>query len=335
MPPRALRRGLSPLFVVIDAVLLVACAAVVGVGLVLAPFSRRRRILRLAAFGFVYLAVEIVVLAVCLAAWVTRRAHRRAWWRDYHQRLLRWALDTVLGAARRCCGFVVVLDQRSPPRLLDDPQPVLVLARHGGIGDSLALVWLLLDRYDRQVQVVLKEALQWEPMLDVMLNRIGACFLPPTAPEGTPLAGRLGVLARSLGAGDALLLFPEGGNWTPGRWDRAIQRLRSKSRYRAATTAALMPHVLPPRPGGVLACLAARPGLAVAIVAHTGLDTLTSARQTWDALPFSEPMTVRWWPPSAVPDGDEARVEWLTTEWAVIDQWIDARRGQDAGTRPR
>lgn len=211
MAPRALRRGLSPLFVVIDAVLLVVCAAAAGVGLVLAPFSRRRRILRLGAFGVVYLAVEIVVLAACLAAWVTRRAHRRAWWRDYHQRLLRWALDAVLGAARRRCGFVVVLDQRSLPGLLDDPQPVLVLARHGGIGDSLALVWLLLDRYDRHVQVVLKEALQWEPMLDVLLNRIGACFLPPTPPEGTSLAGRLGVLARGLGAAMPSCCFPRAG----------------------------------------------------------------------------------------------------------------------------
>jgi hypothetical protein len=30
------------------------------------------------------------------------------------------------------------------------------------------------------------------------------------------------------------------------------------------------PHVLPPRPAGVLACLAARPDLDVVVVAHTG-----------------------------------------------------------------
>jgi hypothetical protein len=35
-------------------------------------------------------------------------------------------------------------------------------------------------------------------------------------------------LAAGLDAGGALVIFPEGGNWTPLRWRRAIERLRRR-----------------------------------------------------------------------------------------------------------
>lgn len=332
--PRWLRRGLSPVFVVIELALLVLCVLVAVVGGVLAPFNRKRPLLRVGAFGAAYLGVECVALVATLGAWLTRRAHPRAWWQDYHYRLLRWTLGAILGAARRCCGFVVSLEEPPVPGPLGASDPVLVLARHGGLGDSFSLVWMLLDHYDRRVRIVLKDVLQWEPLLDVILNRLDSCFLPAQGRGGEQLADRLGGLTRGLGPGDALLVFPEGGNWTPGRWRRAIRRLRVDRKHRAASTAALMSHVLPPRPAGVLACLDARPGVAVVIIAHTGLDRLTTARQIWDALPFAEPMTVRWWPPAAVPEGEQARLEWLTTEWAVIDEWIDAHGGASPGALP-
>jgi hypothetical protein len=40
-------------------------------------------------------------------------------------------------------------------------------------------------------------------------------------------------------------------------------------------------------------------------------------------------MTIRWWPAPGPPDGVEARLQWLTTEWAVVDEWIDARSATD------
>jgi predicted acylesterase/phospholipase RssA len=55
--------------------------------------------------------------------------------------------------------------------------PVLVLARHGGPGDSFALVHLLLTRYHRGVRIVLKDILQIDPLIDLLLNRLGCCFL--------------------------------------------------------------------------------------------------------------------------------------------------------------
>ena len=41
-----------------------------------------------------------------------------------------------------------------------------------------------------------------------------------------------------------------------------------------ARAAELMTNVLPPRTGGVFACLDARPGLDVVLAAHAGLDKI-------------------------------------------------------------
>jgi 1-acyl-sn-glycerol-3-phosphate acyltransferase len=328
--PSLARRVLAPVLVVAELGFLVLFAATTVVGLVVAPFDGRRRILRIGAMGVAYLSVELLALAALCAVWVCRRAYPPSWWEDVNRRILRWALGGVLGAARRCFGFVVAVDDRPPSSALLDSPPVLVLARHGGLGDSYALVWLLLGRYERRVRVVLKDVLQWEPLLDVSLNRLGACFLPKQPPDGEELAQRLATLALDLGPRDALLLFPEGRNWTIGRRARAIQRLHAERKHSAAKAAALMEHVLPPRPAGVFACLDARPDLAVVVVAHTGLDTLTTVARTWNAIPFQQAMIVRWWPTPTPPSEPEARLAWLTTEWAVVDEWIDARKADDA-----
>jgi 1-acyl-sn-glycerol-3-phosphate acyltransferase len=327
LPPRSMRRLLAPLWMAVEVVLLALFAVTTLVGLALAPFSQARRVLRIGAMGVAYLGVELAALVALGVVALARRAQPADWWEPANGRVLAWALGAILGAARHTLGFVVTVELQPDPPVspLDGAAPVLVLARHGGPGDSFAVVWLLLDRYGRMPRVVLKEVLQWEPLLDVTLNRLGAGFVPAARSRGDGLAARLGAMATGLRGRDALLIFPEGGNWTPGRRRRAIRRLWADRKYRAAGAAVAMPHVLPPRPAGVLACLDARPDLAVVVLAHTGLDTLTSAGQIYRAIPFQRPMTVRWWSAHPVPGGADARLDWLTTEWARVDEWIDDR----------
>ncbi len=326
LPPLVARRALCPLVMVLEAGLLGLFAGVTLIGLLLVPFDRRGRIIRAGAVGFVYMGVELTTLTALFGSWLIKWARSEEWWDETNRRLVTRALSLMLLAGRRLLGFVVTVDEAPQLYPLDQPEPVLVLARHGGLGDSIALIWILLDRYGRRPRVVLKAVLQWEPLLDVALNRFGACFLPGKEPDGGVPADRIGTLAAAIGPSDALLLFPEGANWTPRRRDRAIEGLRTRGKHRAAGAAALMPHLLPPRPAGVFACLDARPGLAVVMVAHTGLDKLTSAAMVWRAIPFDRPMRVRWWPGSPAPEDPDARLEWLTAEWAVVDEWIDVNR---------
>jgi hypothetical protein len=137
-------------------------------------------------------------------------------------------------------------------------------------------------------------------------------------------------------------LFPEGANWTPTRRWRAIRHLNQGDLEDEARTAGLMTNVLPPRSGGVFACLDAHPGLDIVMVAHAGLDRIVRVREAWESLPLDSSMSVRMWDASGVPEPNDDRQAWLTREWAIIDEWIDAyhthslkdHRGSDNHTSP-
>jgi 1-acyl-sn-glycerol-3-phosphate acyltransferase len=306
--------------------LLLATAAVAALA---APLTRRRRLLRLALFGALYLVIDVGLVIGCTVLWLRHpMAERRdgTRWSRSHQKLLNRALSVLVGAARPLLGFTVQVQEPPGPEFIAG-SPLLVLARHGGPGDSFALVHLLMSRYQRRPAIVLREELRWDPGLDVVLSRLPCCFIRQG--DGARMASRLTELARGLDSDDAILLFPEGGNWTPVRHRRAVLRLIRAGRRQAAADAESNPNVLPPRPSGVLACLAGRPDLGVAIVAHTGLEDLVSPATVWRALPVADrPMTIRWWyePAGTIPDADEDKREWLRLHWAIVDSWIDARK---------
>jgi 1-acyl-sn-glycerol-3-phosphate acyltransferase len=335
LPPRPLRRAvIDPAWVLLAAPLAAALSLVAVVGLAVMPLSRTRRVPRLACYAALYLLVDAGIIVACAAVWLRYLAWpRRGYaWAGAHEQMLRAALALLVSASRPLLGFEVQLED-APDAASLAGRPLLVLARHGGPGDSFAIAELLLSRYGRRPVIVLKESLRWDPGLDVLLSRMPCCFLPAGA-TGQDLAERIGELAADLAETDAMLIFPEGGNWTPHRHLTALNRLRARGRRIAAERAAANPHVLPPQPAGVQACLAARPDLGVVIVAHTGLDDLVSPALVWHALPVSgRPMVMRWWrpPPVAAPATAARLRAWLEVQWAIVDSWIDARKA----ARPR
>lgn len=330
-PPHTLVRRLvlDPLWVPVAAALAGLFLLVAFVSVIAAPLAPRRRVARLALFGALYVVVDACLLVCCACLWLAHpvAAKRDERWGDAHAVLLRRVLTLLIAAARPLLGFRVNVEELPAAESLAG-RPVLVLARHGGPGDSFAIVELLLSRLHRRPVIVLKDVLQWDPGLDVVLNRMPACFLPSRS-AGRDLPGLIAAAARGLGQRDAMLLFPEGGNWTPRRHRNALARLWARGRRAAAAKAAANRHVLPPQPAGVLACLGARPDLEVVVVAHTGLEDLVSAGDVWRELPVTgRPMVMRWWqlPAADLPVDPDTRADWLDVQWAVVDSWIDARK---------
>ena len=337
-PPVAVRRAvIGPVWLPMGIALALIFLVGAAISSAVAPLSRRRRPARLALFAALYLAVDVSLVAGCAALWLRfpRRAGRDpARWTKAHRQLLSRALTVLVTAARPLLGFSVEV-QEPPDRDLIAGRPLLVLARHGGPGDSFALVQLLMSRYQRCPAIVLKEVLRWDPGLDVILGRLPSCFV--RRGDGARMAQSLADLAASMDSDGTILLFPEGSNWTPRRHRRAIARLRRAGRRQAAAEAESNPNVLPPRSAGVLACLQARSDLDVAVVAHTGLEDLVGPATVWRALPVGgRPMTVRWWyePAATLPDTDGGRREWLRLHWAIVDAWIDARKAAREGRQP-
>ena len=131
------------------------------------------------------------------------------------------------------------------------------------------------------------------------------------------------------------MIFPEGGNFTPERRQRSIDKLRRLGLEAMARRAERMENVLAPRPGGLLAALDAAPEADVVLVAHTGLDHLLTVRDIWRELPMDKQIIMRWWrvPRAEIPDDRDARIEWLFAWWEQIDAWVAEHRPVDLPPR--
>jgi 1-acyl-sn-glycerol-3-phosphate acyltransferase len=346
LPPRILRRLVFPPLVLLFTVgAIVVSPLLFLIGLIATPSRRgRRRTLRLLFFGLSWLVMESLALLACLGLWIASgfggRLRSEASM-DRHYGLVRWFLSTLFN--RAVAVFQVRVEVDEPPLTAEEQaarlaRPVIVLARHAGPGDSFLLVHQLLSVYRRRPRIVMKAALQFDPSIDVVINRLPHAFVHPhrTTPAQRdpsqeadgPVIQEIRRLASGLDDAGALVIFPEGGNFTPNRWRRGIRRLEEANRLREAERARRMANLLPPRSGGAFAAIDAAPNADVIFVAHTGLDDLITVGDVWRALPMEQVIVARWWrvPAPEVPRDRDEVVRWLYDWWERIDAWIDENR---------
>ena len=298
--------------------------------LVLSPLVPGRwRLPRIAWIALLYLTTNALLLVVMAAFWVASGFGRRlatSYWQGIHYDLIQGTLWVFFAAARRVLTLTIATVGPTPDECAG--RPLIVASRHAGPGDSFTLVHELMHSYDREPRIVLKDTLAWDPAIGTLLNRLPARFISPNPNPGEQLDDQIAALAHGLDANDAFVIFPEGGNFTPARRDRAIARLRKLGLESMAVRAEQMMHVLAPRPGGLLVALDAAPTADVALVAHTGLDHVLTLAEVWRELPMDKRIIMRWWavPRSEVPDSREERIEWLFAWWERIDEWIEENR---------
>jgi 1-acyl-sn-glycerol-3-phosphate acyltransferase len=345
LPPILVRRlVLAPMVIVLALGLIVLSPLLFVLALLfgLAGLLRagRMRNLRLVSFMVVWLTAEIVALVMLFGLWIVSgfggRLHTEAYQRRNYA-IVRWFLDALYRGAERTYGLRIEIDE---PELAGDElaaeelarltRPVIVLSRHAGPGDSFLLVQQLLSVYGRRPRVVMKASLQLDPIVDVMGNRLPNVFVRHRETGEKVFTQLIERMARGLGTDGALVIFPEGANWTPNRWRRSIRRLELAGDRDLADRAREMPNVLPPRPGGALAAITARPDADVIFVAHAGLDTILSISDVWSRFPVDQVIKARWWrvPFDQVPrDAEyETQERWLYDWWERIDAWITENR---------
>ncbi|MBV9095835.1 MAG: 1-acyl-sn-glycerol-3-phosphate acyltransferase [Streptosporangiaceae bacterium] len=349
VPPRVIRRLVLAPMVVVFALAVLALSPLLALlallfGLAGLARAGRMRGLRLVSFAVVWLTAEIVMLFLLLGLWVISGFGGRLDTEEYqarHYAIMQRFLDMLYRGAERSYGLRAEVTE---PELTEQEQaarlarPVIVLSRHAGPGDSFLLIRQLLSVYHRRPRVVMKAALQLDPSVDVVGNRLPNVFVSPRKTGESLFTEQIARLARGLDDDGALVIFPEGGNWTPGRWRRGIRRLERSGRADLAARARAMPNLLPPRPGGALAAIAACPRADVIFVAHAGLDTILTLRDVWRRFPIGQVIRARWWRvrcdevPRAAPY--EAQVRWLYDWWQLIDVWITENQPRDAASVP-
>jgi 1-acyl-sn-glycerol-3-phosphate acyltransferase len=294
---------------------------------------RRPQLLIATKLLIAYFARELITLIACGGLWVLSLGgllmHTRAlqW---LHWRLLRWF---VRGLAALALSLLDVdMSSDSAPdatAALGADKPLLIFSRHAGPGDTVLLIDQLLSRYARRPSVVFKETLTLDPSIDLIAHRLPHAVLDTDDPE--ECEARIERTAEKVGSRGALVLFPEGGNFTAKRRRDALSSLRRRGRRRAAAKGEDLAHVLPPKVPGAQAALRGSPEADVIFAAHTGLGLAAFPRELWRELPTGKTLRTRAWlvPASERPTDPDEQVTWLFDWWKRIDQWID-----EQGTEP-
>ncbi len=298
----------------------------------------RLRPLRLLWLAMMHLVLESIILVELFGLWIASGFGyflRRPWFERVHYDIAQTYLRIFFREAQRVLRLKIVT--RGPAPDAHPGEPLLVCCRHAGPGDSFILMYALMHWYDREPRVVLKDTLAWDPAIDVILNRVPSRFISPNPKAGDDLETQIGELATNLDSNDAFVIFPEGGNFTPRRRQRSIEKLRRLGLEAMARRAENMRNVLAPRPGGVLAALDAAPDADIILVAHTGLDHMLTISDVWRELPMDKQIIMRWWrvPREEIPHGRGERIDWLFSRWEEIDRWIDEHRPVDLPTSRR
>ncbi|HEY7703813.1 MAG TPA: 1-acyl-sn-glycerol-3-phosphate acyltransferase [Acidimicrobiia bacterium] len=291
--------------------------------------KREWRLGRITALAVAYMFREAAGLTALFFLWVAAgfgAFFSRPRFRVWHYRLLGWWTGGMSKSVQRYLGISIELETQ-PPR----PGSVLVFSRHGGPGDSIFLVNVLIHQFHRNPRIVAKRDLQLVPFFDALGRRLPNYFIDPNPNDRTEPIARIRALVRGMGPQDALILFPEGGNVTPQRRVRAITSLRRKGLEEEAEQAERMTHLMPPRPAGALAAIDAAPDADVVFVAHTGVEHLTSLKTIWREIPVAKTIFARYWrlAPEEIPHDPSARVDWLFKWWVEIDRWIGEVRKRE------
>ncbi len=238
-----------------------------------------------------------------------------------HERIQHWSVENLARRAHRLLGVTVHLDPDGQAAL--EPAPAIVLCRHVSLMDA-SLPSLLYQRRGLNIRGVIMADLLADPGFDLLYGRLGNVFIPRDNGPEARLA--VSALANGLDHSTVAVIFPEGRLFQPALARRFLAKLAVTDPPRGARLAGLR-HVLPPRPGGVAALLAAAPDADVVVMAHVGLDGYASFSELARQVPLRAPVQVTAWriARADIPGDGPEQTAWLDEQWVRMDAWIHER----------
>ena len=298
---------------------------VIAPGLVLVDAARARfrlPLVRVYLFTLQYLINDTVEILVAPVYWVAAGLGTRL---DSpgslarHRRLQEWSIELLARRADRLLGLPLEIDDASRSALT--PGPAVVISRHASVFDA-SLPGLVYGRAGFRVRGVIMAEMLADPGFDLLYGRLGSVFI--ARDDGAAARADIEAMAESMRRNDgpdtAVVLFPEGRLFRPSVRDRALTRLTEVDPDRARRLSDLT-RVLPPRPGGLQALLAALPGADVVLLDHRGLDGLGGLGDLVAAVPVDHPVTVtaRRFARSSLPQDRAGLTAWLDDRWLELD----------------
>jgi 1-acyl-sn-glycerol-3-phosphate acyltransferase len=316
-PPLVRRVVVAPIVLGIEFALIVFAPLLAMVSAALSLLFGGRRPVRLFALALTWATTHIAGVGACV---VLARSGSHT-----HYGVMRWFVGTISRTVLRVARVrVQIRDSAAAEAVLAARDtPIVALSIHSGEGDSLLVLDLLLRRHQRNPRIVMHQALALDPLIDMLGNRLPNRFIDP---RGGDIEVEIAAMSRDLGPKDAVLIFPEGGNFTTERRRRSIERLLHRGHAAQAEQAEAMEHLSAPRPGGALAAMDSAPDADVVFMAHFGCPD--GFGQVWRDLPHPTPIVVQLWhvPAGKIPAGTEARIDWLFGWWRTLDAWVAEQR---------
>ncbi len=282
--------------------------------------------LRVVAFTWIYLAVEMVGLARSVAAWALTAGGRLVGRRRYtnlHFKIQAWALQALFDATRVIFRLTFHVEgQEAAAR-----GPIVLLVRHASMVDTLLPGVLVANPHGIKLRYVLKQELLQDPIFDVVGSRLPNHFVDRNPEDSRNEVAQVRALARDLAHDEGVIIYPEGTRFTPAKKQRALERMAAGDPELSARAAA-MEHVMPPRLGGTRAILEAAAGVDVVVCAHVGLDGFAEVKDIWAGSMVGKEVWVRFWriPGADVPRQRRAQTAWLFDQWEAVDRWIDEKK---------
>ena len=299
-------------------------------------FDRARRVrgaptVRLLAFGVAFTTHEVTGVVAAAGLWVVKPWRRDRWTARNH-RLQQWWTASLVRAAGPVLGLRLDVEEVPPGApdapagvvALDAPGPVVVLSRHVSLVDSLLPAHLLGVQHGRRLRYVLTRGLRLDPCLDIVGHRLPNHFVDRGGEDPAQEIAALEALADGMGPDEAVVIFPEGGLYSPARRERAIRRLAEKGSPRLPVARGLR-HLLAPRAAGTLALLRAAPDADVVVLAHHGFEPLASIGALWRNAPLAHAVRLRAvrHARAQLPGDEQGLAGWLDEQWVAMDDWLD------------
>ncbi len=319
------RRMVSvPLFL-LALVLLTVVAPLLYPTLAVIDLVLRRRMASVRSFAMVHVFLLCEAAGIFATAWIWVRYRRdRRGFLDANYALQAWWTSSLYNAGVRLFSLNVEIEGSE----FAAHGPVIVFARHVSPIDNLLPAVLVSVQHGIRLRWVINRSLLRDPCLEIVGNRLPNCFVANSSGDSDREIRRVEALGRELGPGDGVLIFPEGGLFSPSKRERVIARLESGGEPELLEHARTLQNVLPPRLGGSLALLDSARGVDAVFIAHTGLESATRYQSILGGELIGGTVRIRMWrvPANTIPTTRDARVAWLYEHWHMVDDWVTANR---------
>lgn len=276
---------------------------------------------RLLLFGVCWAWLETVGVICSALLWITGQSKNV----PRHYALQRWWADRLLRALKATCGFSVEVENIDALQ----PGPVILLARHASLADSLVSAYVVTTLAHMNPRFVLKRELLADPCLDVVGQRLPNHFLDRQATDSTPELEALQNLVTDVDASTVGIIFPEGTRANNKKRTRALEKIAINDSDRAVRLSE-MRHLLPPRPAGAAAMLRGCTSADVVVAWHVGFEGLDTFGGILKAISSDMPpiqfhlrrVSRDVIPAASISNGDEF-TRWLDDEWMRMDREVN------------